>query len=235
MSTLPPNIIENPALRTAARFCLAAIISIVIHAALIYGIQLKTNTPRVTTPSIIEARIQVPLSAQQEIEIAIPPKVIVESEPSAASDSEASPKMEAEPEKSTEAEPATATPPSPNVGMEQPNSNAPTVDIPLLEDPTYYAARQLDVRPAPLFPIEVKYPEAAAIANVSGEIVLLIMLDESGIVKDISVVRATPPGFFEDAAIDAFRKGLFSPAQIKGRAVKSRYVVRIGFGAQADH
>lgn len=102
----------------------------------------------------------------------------------------------------------------------------------MIEDPTYYPAKQLDVLPRPLASIKPKYPPEADAANVTGQVKLLILIDEQGVVQDISVVEAKPEGYgFEESAVDAFRNARFNPAMRKGRPVKSRGIFVVTFEA----
>ena len=91
----------------------------------------------------------------------------------------------------------------------------------------YLAARQLDVLPRPLAPPQPRYPESAPL--VPGVVVLLLLIDELGMVTDARVLSAEPPGYFEEAALEAFRGALFHPGQREGRAVKSRLPVEVSF------
>ena len=43
------------------------------------------------------------------------------------------------------------------------------------------------------------------------------------------VVRASPVGFFEESALEAFGKALFSPGKMLGVAVKSQITVEVEF------
>ncbi len=106
--------------------------------------------------------------------------------------------------------------------------------MPQVEDPEYYPARLLDVLPRPLDDIALRYPESAAARDLSGTVTLLLLIDELGVVVDISVISAEPPGYFEEAAIESFRNALFRPAQRDGRAVKSRLPVEVTFDAKTD-
>jgi len=106
----------------------------------------------------------------------------------------------------------------------------PRADVPLLVDPVWYAAKDLDVYPRPLVPVESIYPESAA--NVSGEVSLLLKIDEFGAVREIAVVKADPAGYFEDAAARAFKAARFSPAQRDGHPVRSQVVVKMRFAAE---
>lgn len=110
----------------------------------------------------------------------------------------------------------------------------PAVPMALLEDPEYYPARLLDRLPMPLAEVVLQYPDAAAEAEVSGRVVLLLMIDELGVVVDATVIEADPPGYFEEAAIESFREVLFQPAYRHGRAVKSRLPVEVTFDARTD-
>lgn len=103
-----------------------------------------------------------------------------------------------------------------------------------MEDPEYYPARLLDVLPAPLDEISEEYPESLASRDLSGVVTLLLLIDELGVVVDISVVSAEPPGYFEETAIERFRNVLFRPAQRNGRAVKSRLVVEVTFEGRTN-
>ncbi len=113
-------------------------------------------------------------------------------------------------------------------------SSGSIVPVPQIEDPEYYPARLLDVLPGPLDDIALSYPESAAARDLSGTVTLLLLIDELGVVVDISVISAEPPGYFEEAAIESFRNVLFRPAQRNGRAVKSRLPVEVTFDARTD-
>lgn len=106
-------------------------------------------------------------------------------------------------------------------------SNLPAVDVPLPADPTYYAAKQLEVYPKPLRKVAPEYPEVAATAHLGGEVVLLLLIDETGAVVESSVVEANPPGHFEASALEAFSHARFSPARKNGRDVKSRVLIKV--------
>jgi protein TonB len=104
--------------------------------------------------------------------------------------------------------------------------------VPQIEDPEFYPARRLDVLPRPIGDVALRYPEVAADQEVSGRVVLLILIDELGMVVEASVISADPPGVFEEAALESFRNVMFTPAQRHGRAVKSRLPVEVNFDAK---
>jgi len=99
--------------------------------------------------------------------------------------------------------------------------------------PGWFAARDLDVLPRPLAPIEFAYPPTARAAGVSGKVVLQLSIDAAGRLIDIEVVRADPRGVFEAAALAAFRAVRYSPGLRDGRAVPSRIRTVAVFDASA--
>lgn len=103
----------------------------------------------------------------------------------------------------------------------------PRADVPLLVDPVWYSAKDLDAYPRPLAPVESIYPESAV--DVSGEVSLLLKIDEFGAVRETTVVKADPAGYFEDSASRAFKAVRFSPAQRDGHPVRSQLVVKMRF------
>ena len=111
--------------------------------------------------------------------------------------------------------------------------------MPLLADPTWYSAQQLDVYPRALSPVRPAYPEQAAQQGIGGEVTLLLMVDEQGSVEEVSVAQAAPEGYFEAAAVAAFRTARFEPAQKDGRTRSQpdsgQGLVRPGFRSEPQH
>lgn len=103
------------------------------------------------------------------------------------------------------------------------------IEVPLIRDPTYYPARQLDVYPQPVVMIQPKCPPEAIAQRINGRVQLLLLIDEFGVVNEASVADAQPPGTFDDAAVQAFRTARFVPAQKAGNHVKSRVLLRVNF------
>jgi TonB family protein len=91
----------------------------------------------------------------------------------------------------------------------------------------YVQANLLDTSPYPLIDITPEYPDSAR--NQHGKVVLRLYIGENGDVDDLIVVRATPRGLFEQAAITAFAKGRFSPGMKAGLAIKSQIAVEVEF------
>ncbi|MEO8628474.1 MAG: energy transducer TonB [Betaproteobacteria bacterium] len=105
----------------------------------------------------------------------------------------------------------------------------PKADVPLLVDPTWYEAKELDRYPAMLKPVQPAYPALAALQNVSGLVTLLLRIDETGDVRDANVVSAQPEGYFEDAALQAIENARFSPGQRDGVPVRSQLIIKLRF------
>lgn len=100
---------------------------------------------------------------------------------------------------------------------------------PPLSDATYYPAQQLDVYPLPLTPIRLNDPDSAAGQRRDGRLLLLLLIDESGVVNAASVVDAQPEGRIEAAAMSVLRATRFAPAQKQGYPVKSRVLLQVSY------
>ncbi len=69
------------------------------------------------------------------------------------------------------------------------------------------------------------YPPMAVKAGVEGKVILNIVVDEKGNVLEATIVMASPPGIFEDAAITAMLQWKFKPAMQRDQPIK----VRLGY------
>jgi len=96
-------------------------------------------------------------------------------------------------------------------------------------DPVYYSARELDVYPVPLVPMQFEYPARFAQAGVSGEVRVRLLVDEAGMVDRAVVIAAQPPGHFEEYARAKLASVRFSPGRREGQAVKSQLTVQVSF------
>lgn len=93
--------------------------------------------------------------------------------------------------------------------------------------PGYVNSAQLDPPPLLLGEIVLNYPETAG--DQEGRVVLRLLINESGSVDELDVVRAKPAGFFEGAAVAAFRGARFSAGRSLGVPVKSQVYVEVEF------
>ena len=81
--------------------------------------------------------------------------------------------------------------------------------------------------------VDARYPEAARRLNLSGEVVLRIVVEANGTVGKIDVLSPGPAGMTE-AAGDAVRRWTFRPARVAGQPVAVWKVVRIRFTRAAE-
>lgn len=208
-----PNPVQDEVPDAAARFALALAASLALHLALIFGVQIKVAQQEERPSPLMEVRIE--RLAGEESGATLMTRFPV----ARAADERAQPVRDEKPALARPVAPA-AEPAAPLL---------PTLEIPLIEDPTYYPAKQVDVHPTALHPIKPDYPNKAAEQGVEGSAVLLLLIDEAGRVKEATVAEANPEGYFEESALAAFRPARFAPAQRQGRAVKSRVLIRVTY------
>ncbi len=102
--------------------------------------------------------------------------------------------------------------------------------IPVFPAPEYYLSNKLSPPPKLLDAPEPVFPDAADAAGVQvGSVVLRLRINEQGLVDEAMVMRSTPAGVFDQAAIDAFSKAKFSPGRLLGIAVKSQVSIEVQF------
>jgi TonB family protein len=106
--------------------------------------------------------------------------------------------------------------------------------LPIPRDPTWYPVKQLDELPRPVQPIQPKLPPDVDEGSGKGRIVLELLIDESGIVTEASVVEVDPDGFLREAALAAVREARFRPASKGGRIVKCRTLLELSYGPRGD-
>jgi protein TonB len=218
---------------TPRRLLVAVVGSFLIHAALLYTVRVvhmpstpggvilqarlaavprEPPQPKVSLARLHEARPDRPSPAPRR---RLPAHAAVDAAAGAPPGASAAQRHSAL-SPATALQPAAYTPP-------------PSAAVPFVRDTTWYPARQLDVFPRALATPRPVYPAEAGAAE--GEVTLLVMVDDVGGVHEVSVVEATPPGVFDRAAMQAFETLRFEPAMKDGRAVRSRILVRVSFGA----
>lgn len=149
------------------------------------------------------------------------------------------------PEKIAASDSATPPPPEPvgaagpeNAGVDGPGATVeikPSLpqwlaDLAPAADTNYYAANEVDVRALPRGDIEVEFPGDLPQPNASGRVMLEVLIDEYGVVDEVTVLSAMPPGVFEAYAVQSFRRARFSPAIKNGRHVRSRKEIDVCYG-----
>ena len=201
-----------------ARLVKACAVSFLLHVVLLVGLPVNPTGGVPNVVSVITARLEP--AAPAESEPAAEPVALVPAEPVTPPVAVSPPKPpEPKPEARPEQVRASAPPSAPSSGIE----------LPFIRDPTYYPAKQLDVYPQPLTAIRLDYPDAASKARVDGRLLVLLLIDEFGVVNDASVVEVQPEGYFEEPTLAVFRSVRFSPAQKQGHAVKSRVLLQVRY------
>lgn len=56
-----------------------------------------------------------------------------------------------------------------------------------------------------------------------------MLLDENGLVTDVTVLESNPPGYFEEAAKKAFLHAKFTPGMKDGQPVKTVLNIQVQF------
>ena len=93
-----------------------------------------------------------------------------------------------------------------------------------LDHPAALAASLKRLRgPAP------EYPATAMTQRIAGSVTLEYTVDTSGETRDVHVVEATPPGVFDQAAINAVKHWRYAPPLVNGAAVEVPIRTRIRF------
>lgn len=113
---------------------------------------------------------------------------------------------------------------------EHPARDAPPLPLPQVPDSTYYAARDLDVYPRPVAPLELD--RVAAGDAAPGRVTLALLIDEHGVVNEVALAGPAAPGRVEEGLRAVVAATRFFPARKDGRAVKSRVVLSVDFGQE---
>lgn len=224
------------------RLAIALSVSLVAHASLIYLIGKQPQYPLAQAPGALEVRI-VPVTAAG-VGHTEPAVEAIESAPIASSD--ATPPATGE----TDVRPSSLLQASPVEETRATNqTQAVDAPIPMVEEPPiatlqaspppspiYYAESEVDAMPVALDPIVPRYPSGSDAAGDGGKVTLRLLIDASGVVKDLVVVETQPPEVFDESARDALSSIRFKSAEKDGKAVGCEMVISIvyaGAGASA--
>lgn len=80
--------------------------------------------------------------------------------------------------------------------------------------------------------VKALYPLEAKKANISGKVVMMLLIDETGHVRDVKILSG--PGYgLKEAAATAAKSFLFKPAQVKDKKVS--VLVRYTYRFDLDH
>ena len=214
---VPPDVSQA----AFARLSVAVVLSATLHLYLIYGLSLRPSHGSADRVSIINARLLPEPAVMKRPTLAVPAPQRIRIPPVL-------------PQVLSLPEPIESPVPAAQALPDRDRSPEPEVSIGSLPDPVHYAARDLDVYPQPLIRIEPLYPQAALAGEIGGSVTLLILIDESGRVTDVSVVDASPQDVFEESARRALAATAYTPAQKDGRAVRSRILVKFDYDPAAS-
>lgn len=113
-----------------------------------------------------------------------------------------------------------------------PTIDAPAPSLPRVPDSTYYAARDLDEYPRPVVPLDIQRLADRAVASSTAALRLEVLIDEHGVVNDISFSRPKDSARLEEELRTVLLSTRFLPARKDGRAVKSRITLRVDLGQE---
>ena len=92
-----------------------------------------------------------------------------------------------------------------------------------------YDSDKLDQRPGITKRVMPEYPTRARRMNVEGQVMVQVVVDKQGMPRNGQIVRATPSGYFEDAALKAVRRMRFTPGRLKGQVVNTVVMIPFAF------
>ncbi len=90
-------------------------------------------------------------------------------------------------------------------------------------------AGQLDIIPAPSFKRHPRYPYRAKRMGIEGSVNIRFLVDEQGYVSNITIIKAEPPGIFEQAVLDAVSTWKYTPGELMGNKVKAWVTTTVVF------
>jgi len=115
----------------------------------------------------------------------------------------------------------------PNSGFDGPGNGSEVIGPGVVSDQPYKLTGAI-ARPVLLSRVEPVYPEVARRAHQGGTVILQTVIDESGRVIDVKVVKGLGFGL-QQAASDAVSRWRFKPATMNGRAVKVFFNLTVQF------
>ncbi len=87
----------------------------------------------------------------------------------------------------------------------------------------------VDTIPVPRFKAAPRYPYQAKRMGREGTVKIRFLVDKDGNVSDIKILEAKPPGFFEEAVLDAVSTWKYAPGELMGRKVKTLVTTSVVF------
>lgn len=122
------------------------------------------------------------------------------------------------------------TPEPPAALPEPPLPQMPTLGVLEMPDLRFLPAEELDVVAKPATPIVPNFPIQLQRSDVKGMVIILLKIDETGVVVDGQIEFADPPGMFDQMALGPFISARYTPAQKNGLPVRSEKRIEVIFG-----
>jgi protein TonB len=92
-----------------------------------------------------------------------------------------------------------------------------------------YNSEAVDQIPTITRKVVPDYPVRARRLELQGRVVVRLVVDAGGEPRMCAVYKADPPGYFEEAALDAARRTRFMPGKRRGRAVNTVVLLPFSF------
>jgi len=109
-------------------------------------------------------------------------------------------------------------------------ANLPTSPPPAISDAPIPVGGDVE-RPIKISGPTPQYTEVARRARIQGVVIVEAIIDKSGRVTDVRVLKALPMGL-DQAAVDAVRQWRFEPATLNGKPVDVFYSLTVNFRLQ---
>ncbi|MBN1904051.1 MAG: energy transducer TonB [Deltaproteobacteria bacterium] len=93
----------------------------------------------------------------------------------------------------------------------------------------FYNMGEVDQPPRAVIKNQPDYPYRARRLNLDGDVDIKFLVDKDGKVSRLEIIRATPPGIFDQSVIDTVSQWRFEPGMIKGNRVNTWMVTTIEF------
>jgi len=131
--------------------------------------------------------------------------------------------------------PKPTAPPPPSVAALTSGNASIAVDIPGLAfedlggasgdllaggEEVVHTSDTVDGAPQPVQQVPPKFPSRAKDRGIEGQVVLSLLINETGAIERMKVLESKPPGVFEESAKEAVRQWRFTPATYQGKPVK---------------
>lgn len=81
--------------------------------------------------------------------------------------------------------------------------------------------KSVDQPPIPKLRVPPEYPKSARAKNITGYVVLSLLVDEEGSVQQVEILESQPQKVFDEASVLAVRQWKFEPGRYKGKPVKT--------------